>query len=215
MAENSKQLWTPADIYGPFHDVGASLPHMHTRIKKGLITPSIKGKGQGSKQRYDAFNALLYAIATNLEKNGYDLDIAYDVALDTLGEWFFGCLREDVWIVEYNNNSRSTNFVPNAYKVSEMDAEQQKSIQKLKQIFPDVDIDDEHYIEVLPFLGVSLHIHKAICQELKDRFGEIRSIRYINISKIVKDCIVKLGVNDFEVEMLAKASIKRRIKGMK
>ena len=208
MNQANKQLWKPAEIYTPFVRFGAGLPHVHTRLNKGFIAPFIKSKGQGAKQYYDAFNALLYAVATHLEYYGYDMDIAYEVALDAIGEWTFPAIEYDVWIVEVNNSPGSTIFAPNTASFPELG---QFDEQKFSKIFSRADPAPESYVSLVPSEGVCLSIHRGYVDKWKQYYLEPYSYKFIHLSGIFNSCLEGLKMRDNEVDILKKVSIKRRI----
>ena len=203
----TEQLFSPAEVYRPFIQVGGSLPNLGVRVKKNYIKPSLKGKGKGSKQHYSAFDALLYGIGLHLEREGVSFDMAYHLAQITISEWFLPCTHDGAWMVIFNNVEKHPLFKASFFEEADFlnvldSANKEKSGR--------IDLEKANYEFLHPLPGVVLPVHKDIMEKMSQAVGSIWSIKYINIGMIVCSCVEALGINKEEIQLLEKLSIVTR-----
>ena len=185
----SQQLWTPIGICKALVQIGASAPHLNTRMRTERVEPTIRGKGQGSKNRYSAHGAILYCLATKIENTGVEMHPAYEMANEILNHYFETCLSGDVhpYVVKLSGNLGQVGAI---FFSGEKPGE----------------FNQDQFIKFHPLPTVTVWAPKDRMREIIPLIGRTEFISFLNAAYMVRDCIERLGVNESEVEALKKRS---------
>lgn len=185
-----QQLWTPADISKALAYIGASQPHLNTRVKAGMVEPVLRGTGQGSKNRYNAHGVILYGLATKIERTGANIEDAYGLANEILDFHFAKCVQDGAaspYVVSFSGplgNGRTV--LPSG---------------ELPSPF-----NPEHYIKMQPLPGITIWAAKDFMTQVASTIGHPEFMSFLGAAHMVQDCIARLGVNKEEIAALERRS---------
>ena len=185
----TQQRWTPADICKGLSSLGASQPHLNTRVKAKLVEPATRGKGQGSKNYYDAHGIMLYCLATKIENTGADMKAAYVLANEILDYFFDNCLKKDEhpYIVMFIGNNKEGRTVLHSSPLPEY-------------------MNKDNFLELKPLPGVTIFVAKTFMIQIATDIGRPEYISFMNAGFMVQDCIERLCLNEDSIETLKKRS---------
>jgi len=162
---------------------------LNTRVKAKLVEPVTRGRGQGSKNYYDAHGVILYCLATKIENTGAGMKDAYVIASEIIDYFFDDCLKKDAhpYIIKFAGNNKEGRTVLHSTPLPEH-------------------VNKDHFLELRPLPGVTIFVAKTFMIKVATDIGRPEHISFMNAGFMVQDCIDRLCVNEDSIETLKKRS---------